>query len=104
MLKQRQASIESFVRYEVGEGVVRTVKDFASEVEELAKQIEKPDYIFHASGTGSTQAGIVVGLDRVGWSDVKCIGISVARQYKRGKKVISEFANMLAEHYSHYNY
>lgn len=72
---------------------------FVEAVEELAKQINKPDYIFHASGTGSTQAGIVVGLDRVGWSDVKCIGISVARQYERGRQVIAEFANMLAEHY-----
>lgn len=72
---------------------------FVEAVEELAKQIDKPDYIFHASGTGSTQAGIVVGLDRVGWSDVKCVGISVARQYERGKQVIVEFANMLAEHY-----
>lgn len=72
---------------------------FVEAVEELAKQIEKPDYIFHASGTGSTQAGIVVGLDRVGWNDVKCIGISVARQYERGKQVIAEFANLLAEYY-----
>lgn len=72
---------------------------FVEAVEELAKQIEKPDYIFHASGTGSTQAGIVVGLDRVGWSDVNCMGISVARQFERGRQVISEFANMLAEHY-----
>ena len=72
---------------------------FVDAIEELAKQIEKPDYIFHASGTGSTQAGIVVGLDRVGWSDVKCIGISVARQYDRGRQVIADFANMLAEHY-----
>ena len=52
-----------------------------------------------ASGTGSTQAGIVVGLDIVGWNDVKCVGISVARQYERGKQVIAEFANMLAQHY-----
>lgn len=73
---------------------------FVEAVEELAKQIEKPDYIFHASGTGSTQAGIVVGLDRVGWGDVKCIGISVARQYERGRQVITDFANMLAMHYS----
>lgn len=72
---------------------------FVEAVEELAKQIDKPDYIFHASGTGSTQAGIVVGLDRVGWSDVKCVGISVARQYERGRQVIADFANMLAEHY-----
>lgn len=72
---------------------------FVEAVEELSRQTEKPDYIFHASGTGSTQAGIVVGFDRIDWSDVKCIGISVARQYERGKQVIAEFANMLAEHY-----
>lgn len=72
---------------------------FVEAVEELAKQIEEPDYIFHASGTGSTQAGIVVGLDRVGWGDVKCVGISVARQYERGRQVVADFANMLAEHY-----
>lgn len=72
---------------------------FVEAVEELARQIEMPDYIFHASGTGSTQAGIVVGLDRVGWSETKCIGISVARQYERGKQVIVEFANMLAEYF-----
>ena len=72
---------------------------FVEAIEELSKQIEKPDYIFHASGTGSTQAGIVVGLDRVGWGSAKCVGISVARQQERGKKVIADFANMLAEHY-----
>ena len=72
---------------------------FVEAVEELAKQIEKPDYIFHASGTGSTQAGIVVGLEKAGWGDVKVIGISVARQQERGKQVIAEFANMLGEHY-----
>lgn len=59
----------------------------------------KPKYIFHASGTGSTQAGIAVGLDLVGWSDVKLIGISVARQKERGTQVIEDFANELAEHY-----
>ena len=59
----------------------------------------KPDYIFHASGTGSTQAGIVVGLNLVGWSDVKVVGISVARQYERGKSVIVDFANRLSSHY-----
>ena len=72
---------------------------FVEAVEELAMRLEKPEYIFHASGTGSTQAGIVVGLDRIGWSDVKCMGISVARQYENGRQAIAEFANMLAEHY-----
>ena len=72
---------------------------FIDAVVELAKQIEKPDYLFLASGTGSTQAGIQVGLDCVNWSDVKCIGISVARQQDRGRQVIAAFANMVAEHY-----
>lgn len=77
---------------------------FVDAIKELKKQCDeinyKPDYIFLASGTGSTQAGIVVGLDLVGWNDVKCIGISVARQQERGKQVIIEFANMLAKHFN----
>lgn len=76
---------------------------FVDAIIELKRQCDKecykPDYLFLASGTGSTQAGIVVGLDIVGWGDVKCIGISVARQQERGKQVIAEFANLLAEHY-----
>lgn len=76
---------------------------FVKAVQELKRQCDergyKPDYIFHASGTGSTQAGIVVGLELVGWSNVKVIGISVARQYERGKQVIIDFANMLGQHY-----
>ena len=77
---------------------------FVKAIEELKSQCDianyKPDYIFLASGTGSTQAGIVVGLEKVGWPDVKVVGISVARQYERGCRVINEFANILAEHYS----
>ena len=76
---------------------------FVEAVKELKRQCDekeyKPDYIFHATGTGSTQAGIAVGLDLVGWSDVKLIGISVARPAERGKKIVVDFANMLATHY-----
>ena len=76
---------------------------FVDAVKELKSQCDKmgykPKYIFHASGTGSTQAGIAVGLDLVGWSDVQLIGISVARQFDRGKKVIVDYANNLAAYY-----
>ena len=76
---------------------------FVDAVELLKAQCDaegyKPDYIFMASGTGSTQAGIAVGLDKVGWTDVKLVGISVARQQERGRQVIVDFANMLAAHY-----
>lgn len=76
---------------------------FVDAVIELKRQCDnehyKPDYLFLSSGTGSTQAGIVVGLDLVGWGDVKCMGISVARQQEKGIQVIAEFANLLANHY-----
>ena len=76
---------------------------FVDAVAELKRQCDefgyKPEYIFLASGTGSTQAGIVVGLELAGWGDVKVIGISVARQYERGRQVVVDFANELAEHY-----
>lgn len=76
---------------------------FVDAVLELKRQCDahnyKPDYIYLASGTGSTQAGIIVGLYLAGWSDVSCIGISVAREFERGKQVIADFANHLASHY-----
>ena len=45
------------------------------------------------------QAGMAVGLDIVGWSDVKLMGISIARPQERGKKVVVDFANDLAKVY-----
>lgn len=50
------------------------------------------DYIFHASGTGTTQAGLVCGqlLNR---DDRKIIGISIARPNPRGRDVILESIN-----------
>ena len=76
---------------------------FVDAVKALKEQCDagnyKLDYIFLASGTGSTQAGIVVGCDLIGWNDVKVVGISVARQYERGKQVIADFAGMLGWHY-----
>jgi|SRR5699024_6057373 len=45
------------------------------------------DYIFHASGTGTTQAGLQIG-NMLNNFESKIIGISVARNEKRGKEVI----------------
>lgn len=45
------------------------------------------DYIFHASGTGTTQAGLVCGkILYSGAEDI--IGISIARQNPRGRQVV----------------
>lgn len=49
----------------------------------------KFDYIFHASGTGTTQAGLIVGKS-INKSEAKIIGISIARKLPRGKEIIIE--------------
>ncbi len=58
-------------------------------VKELKVQLKntKPDYIFVASGTGTTQAGIEIGVRRY-WPGCKVIGVSVARGKLRGKEVV----------------
>lgn len=45
------------------------------------------DYIFHASGTGTTQAGLVCG-QLINRDDRKIIGISIARKNPYGRDVV----------------
>ncbi|MFD1334547.1 1-aminocyclopropane-1-carboxylate deaminase/D-cysteine desulfhydrase [Oceanobacillus iheyensis] len=58
------------------------------------------DYIFHASGTGTTQAGLVAGKT-IRKSEIKIVGISVARNSNRGKEVIYE---SLKEYFNEFGY
>ncbi|WP_413511888.1 1-aminocyclopropane-1-carboxylate deaminase/D-cysteine desulfhydrase [Myroides odoratus] len=59
----------------------------------------KPDYIFHASGTGSTQSGIMAGLDKLAFEHTKVIGISVGRKAEQATKIVDEFYKDLCENY-----
>ena len=52
----------------------------------------KFDYIFLASGTGTTQAGLVCGKI-LNNSDTKIVGISIARRNPRGKQVVVDSVN-----------
>lgn len=45
------------------------------------------DYIFHASGTGTTQAGLICG-QLINRDDRKIVGISIARKNPRGRNVV----------------
>lgn len=47
------------------------------------------DYIFLASGTGTTQAGLVCG-QLLGNDDRKIVGISIARKNPRGREIVLE--------------
>ena len=53
------------------------------------------DHIFLASGTGSTQAGILAGCRKMGWNYTRVYGISVARAQKRGSEAILESLDFL---------
>jgi len=65
-------------------------------VKELKDQLNdlKPDFLFVASGTGTTQAGIEIGV-RQFLPGCKVIGISVARDEQRGKDAILESMSLL---------
>ena len=56
---------------------------------EKEKQI-KFDYIFLASGTGTTQAGLVAGKIKNEENDKKIIGISIARTNPRGGNIVAQ--------------
>ena len=53
-----------------------------------------PDYIFLATGTGSTHAGILAGLDQHRL-DAKVVGVSIARARERAVSVVEEFYRSL---------
>lgn len=46
------------------------------------------DYIFHASGTGTTQAGLICGQILSGDVKRQIVGISIARPLPRGREVV----------------
>lgn len=48
------------------------------------------DYIFHASGTGATQAGLVVGQLLEGREAQEIVGISIARMEEPGRRVVCD--------------
>jgi D-cysteine desulfhydrase len=58
-----------------------------------------PDNIFLASGTGSTQAGIMAGLDKYGLDKTNVIGISVGREALQAESVVQDFYNQLCSNY-----
>lgn len=58
------------------------------------------DYIFHASGTGATQAGLVCGKLLSGDNKRKIVGISIAREEERGRNVVKDsIREYLGEHF-----
>lgn len=59
---------------------------------EVQKQLDTQfDFVFHASGTGATQAGLHLGFKQINES-TQVIGISVARKNPRGVEAVTHSA------------
>ncbi len=74
-------------------------KAYIDVIEDLHKYNYIPDYIFIASGTGSTHAGILVGIAKQKLK-TKVVGISVGREKQYAEKVIKSFSNELVSYYN----
>lgn len=74
-------------------GYVAAAAELAGEAERMGGV---PDYVILASGTGTTQAGLMVGFEQLGWP-TRVLGISVARSAQRGVAVIEQACAELRE-------
>lgn len=70
-----------------GHSIEGTYSFYHAIKETLHQMNETPDYIFLASGTGTTQAGIIIGIEKNKFN-TEVIGISIARDENRGRKAI----------------
>lgn len=68
-------------------------------VEELKVQLGpiQPDFIVLPSGTGTTQAGIEIGIRQL-YNDCQVLGVSVARNTERGRQAVYESMNELRQY------
>lgn len=70
-------------------------------LEEVARQCDslhwKPNYIVLASGNGTTQAGLICGVEKLGW-DTSVIGISAVRPSSVGARIVEEMCQQLFDH------
>ena len=76
-----------------GHGTLGT-EAYRKAYEEILKYEERNkinlDYIFHASGTGTTQAGLLCGKFLNRDTRTHIVGISIAREEERGRAVVKE--------------
>jgi len=73
-------------------GAISYTNAFLEIYQEAKKKKVKIDYIILATGSGSTQAGLLVGAKALG-TDTKVIGISVSRDKASMQQYVSTIAN-----------
>lgn len=74
-------------------GVLGYAMGFLEIFQQLRSFGEKLDYIVHATGTGATQAGLILGAKLLSLDDVGIVGISVGRDPKEVKGEVSRLVS-----------
>ena len=69
---------------------------YAYAFDELMQQQVKPDWIVHASSSGGTQAGLLLGARRAGWQG-KILGISIDEPAQILRKTVASLASESSE-------
>jgi 1-aminocyclopropane-1-carboxylate deaminase/D-cysteine desulfhydrase-like pyridoxal-dependent ACC family enzyme len=70
------------------EGTTACVEAFRETVIQCTEDQWIPQYIVVPSGSGTTQAGILIGVAEARWN-TKIIGVSIARNCERGRDAVS---------------
>ncbi|MGW9685999.1 1-aminocyclopropane-1-carboxylate deaminase/D-cysteine desulfhydrase [Flagellimonas sp. 2504JD1-5] len=81
-----------------GGHILEAAKSYIDVIGEIIAKDYFPDYIFVASGTGSTHAGILAGISKYGLK-TKVFGISVARRKQRAESIVQQFYSELCDMY-----
>ena len=76
---------------------VLAYRDAMQEFKKAWSPDSAPKHVFLASGTGSTQAGLLAGSRMLGWTSTHIRGISVARSKERGTASIRESLEFVDE-------
>ena len=77
------------------------VYGYAEALYEILTQLKalgrKPTHIIHATGTGATQAGLILGMKLLGIEDIEVIGVSVGSPENIMKERVARHVNNSAE-------
>ena len=79
-------------------GYVRAAEELAEDLEDLPKNNDRPTTILHATGSGGTTAGLVLGVKLVGL-DAQVVGINVCNDRNYFMEVVAEICNAAIANY-----
>jgi D-cysteine desulfhydrase len=79
-------------------GYIRAVEELAKDLEDLSGDNHKPTTLIHATGSGGTTAGLVLGVKLVGL-DARVIGINVCNDRNYFMHVVGEICKTAIANY-----